>query len=60
MQCNAVQYYYPLDDCYLLKDKKECGWEGRWGETGRSRGRRNYNQDILCKKSVFLIKGEND
>jgi hypothetical protein len=37
------------------------GWvqmEGRWGATGKKRGRGNHNQDILCEKKSSFNKRE--
>ena len=32
------------------------GWDRKWGETGRRRGRVSHNQDILCgEKNLLLI-----
>lgn len=30
------------------------GWEWRWGGTGGSRWRGDYNSDILCEKNIYL------
>lgn len=50
-------YYYPLS-LFSKERQKESGsrWERRREGTGRNRGRRNCNQDILCKggKSIFI------
>lgn len=32
-------YYYCLETDFLVRERKGSRWEGKWGETGRSRGR---------------------
>lgn len=40
--------------------EREWIWVGRrWERTGKSRGMRKHNQDILCEnKNIFSIKGK--
>ena len=48
-----------LEACFSNERQKGsgCGKEERWGGTGRRRGKRNLNQDILYEKlSIFNIK----
>lgn len=44
--------------CFLMKDLMERVWMewGKWDE----KGRRNFNQDILCKKISISIKKINE
>lgn len=45
-------YYYFIGVCIFSNEReKGCGsrWKGKWGVTGRSRGRGNYIQNILIK-----------
>lgn len=58
-------YVLMLFDCYFLhaclfSKEKWCGfgWERRWEESQRKRGRRSCTQNILCKQNLFSIKGE--
>lgn len=58
---NIIYYCHPLEACLFSKENGEgvgSRWEGRGGETGRNRRRRNHNQDILCegKKNLLAIK----
>ena len=52
-----VFYYYPLEAC-LLSNEREKGsrsrWEGRWGGTGRSRGRGNCSLNVLDEKRIYF------
>lgn len=61
---HLVFYYHPLEACCLLmRDRKgaDPDREGRWGGTGKNRGRQNNNQDILCeKKYLFSMKGKKE
>lgn len=54
-----IFYYYLLEASLFHNDsQKGSGWERRWGETGRSRGRGNCSQNTFCvKKHLFSIKG---
>jgi hypothetical protein len=48
---------YLLESCsFQIKKQKEdiSGGERRWEGTRISRVRGNYNQDILCKKRIYL------
>jgi hypothetical protein len=59
---------YSILLCYILlslrsllfSNERQKGsgsrWEGRWGEAGRRRGRRNHPQDILCEKRIIFNK----
>lgn len=54
-----IFYYYSLETCSIMRDKRAPSeWEGRSKGTGRSRGRKNSSQNILCEgKNSFSIKG---
>lgn len=41
-----------------MKDGNELDADGSWGGTGRNRGKGTWNQDILCEKNLFSIKGK--
>lgn len=57
-----IFYYYPSEACVFSNERpKESRsvWEEKWGGTGRSGRRVNYNQDILLEKNnLFSIKGK--
>ena len=45
---------------YSERKKENESWgEGRWRDTGRNRGRRNCNQDVLYEKTIYFQKWEN-
>jgi hypothetical protein len=39
-----------------MKDKKQVDLEGGWEETGRSKERSNYNQNIMYEKITNFNK----
>jgi hypothetical protein len=44
-----------------MKDRKGVDLQGRGdGESGRSRGRENCNQNMLYEKNLFSIKGKKE
>lgn len=50
-------HYYPLEVClFPNKRQKWSGsrWQERWGNTRRSRGMGNYNQDIFSEQKFIL------
>ena len=53
-------FYYPIEVCFLVRDRKDVDLDGRrGGEEGtmRSRGGGNHKQNILCAgKKAFSIK----
>lgn len=52
-------YYKILEARFLVRDRKGLGLDGKEvGETGRTRGRGNHNEDILCEKIHFQQKKE--
>lgn len=40
--------------CSFLMRQKEVDLEERWGGTGMSTGKGNYNQDILNEKIIYF------
>lgn len=54
-----ISYYYSIDICSFSVERQKVGgsgWEGRWGGSGRSRGRENYKRNILCEKNLLKFK----
>lgn len=49
-------YYYDLFSCFLKKTKGRrhwVGWVGRWGESGRSEGRKPWSNHSVWKICVL-------
>lgn len=57
-----IFYYYPLEACLFSKDRQMGvdpvgrGGEERGGSTGKTPGMGNLNLNMMCEKSLFLIK----
>ena len=64
---SSFTFYFVMFHCYLLEansflrrvQKGGTSWEEwRWGAIGKSRGKENWNEDLLDdKKNLFSIKG---
>lgn len=39
----------------LMQEGRGSRWEVRWGGPGRSRARRNWNQNIQCEKIIYFL-----
>jgi hypothetical protein len=50
---HTLFYYCFIDACLFSKERQKgvwSGWEGKWRETWRGRGRGNHNQNIVYEK----------
>jgi hypothetical protein len=37
-----------------MRDRNGVNPNGEWGDTGKSRGRRNHDQDMLSEKRIYF------